>query len=128
LKFRCTVCNYVYDEEREGKSFASLPSDWKCPVCGSPKSVFVPLDEAGKAAAKGTTVSDVLVEQLEEWGVCFFFGTPARARFSNHYEAEMVRRAYTAGVNYYLEKDSSLTIYGTLSQKLIEFVSKKLHK
>ena len=65
MKFRCTVCNYVYDEEREGKSFASFSADWKCPVCGSPKSVFVPLDEEGKAAAKGTTVSDVLVEQLE---------------------------------------------------------------
>jgi pyruvate oxidase len=84
LKFRCTVCNYVYDEEKEGKSFASLPADWKCPVCGSPKSVFVPLEEEEKAAVKETTVSDVLVEQLEAWGIRFFFGIPGTSTLGIH--------------------------------------------
>jgi len=26
-KWRCTVCNYVYDEEKEGVSFADLPAE-----------------------------------------------------------------------------------------------------
>ena len=84
MKYRCTVCNYVYDEEREGKPFASLPANWKCPVCGSPRSVFVPLEEGGKAAAKGTTVSDVLIRQFEAWGIRFFFGIPGTSTLGIH--------------------------------------------
>jgi rubredoxin len=38
--YKCTVCGYVYDEEKEGKPFAELPDDWKCPVCGSGKDAF----------------------------------------------------------------------------------------
>jgi pyruvate oxidase len=75
-KFRCTVCNYVYDEAREKVSFSDLPKEWVCPVCGAPKSAFVLL--AGKAEEKktGRTVSDVLVEQIAEWGVQYVFGVP----------------------------------------------------
>ena len=75
-KFRCTVCNYVYDESREKVKFNELPKEWVCPVCGAPKSAFVLL--AGKAEEKktGRTVSDVLVEQLAEWGVQYVFGVP----------------------------------------------------
>jgi len=75
-KFRCTVCNYVYDEAKEKMNFSDLPEEWVCPVCGAPKSVFVLL--AGKAEEKktGRTVSDVLVEQLAEWGVHYVFGVP----------------------------------------------------
>ncbi|MBN2763594.1 MAG: flavin reductase [Bacteroidales bacterium] len=39
-KYRCTECGYIYDEEKEGKRFADLPSDWVCPVCGSPREDF----------------------------------------------------------------------------------------
>jgi len=44
-RFRCTVCNYVYDEVKEGKKFSDLPKEWVCPVCGAPKSSFVLLTE-----------------------------------------------------------------------------------
>jgi pyruvate oxidase len=40
-KYRCTVCNYIYDEEKEGKKFSELPDEWRCPVCNSLKKVFV---------------------------------------------------------------------------------------
>ena len=33
----CSVCGYVYDGEIP---FEDLPSDYTCPVCGQPKSVF----------------------------------------------------------------------------------------
>lgn len=76
-KYRCTVCNYDYDEEKEGKKFSDLPNDWRCPVCNSPKSVFVLLTEdKEKPKEKDTTVSDILVEQMAEWGVKYVFGIP----------------------------------------------------
>jgi pyruvate oxidase len=75
-KFRCTVCNYVYDEAREGRKFSDLPSSWRCPVCGAPKSVFVLLPEKIAEKRTGTTVSDVLMEQLAAWGVQYVFGIP----------------------------------------------------
>ena len=40
MKYVCTICGYVYDEEEQGASFESLPNDWKCPLCGAPKSMF----------------------------------------------------------------------------------------
>ncbi len=76
-KYRCTVCNYVYDEEKEGTKFEDLPENWKCPVCNSPKSEFILLTEETEELKEGeSTVSDVLVEQMAEWGVEYIFGIP----------------------------------------------------
>lgn len=36
-KWVCKICGYVYDGEIP---FEQLPKDWKCPVCGHPKSDF----------------------------------------------------------------------------------------
>ncbi len=38
--WRCTVCDYEYDEAVEGTPFEQLPDNWKCPVCNAPKDVF----------------------------------------------------------------------------------------
>jgi pyruvate oxidase len=75
-KFRCTVCNYVYDETKEKVKFTDLPKEWVCPVCGAPKSAFVLLTGKSEEKTKGTTVSEVLVEQIAEWGVQYVFGVP----------------------------------------------------
>lgn len=75
-RFRCTVCNYVYDETREGRKFSDLPDYWRCPVCGAPKSAFVLLSEEVVKKKSGTTVSDILIEQIAEWGVKYVFGIP----------------------------------------------------
>ncbi|MCW4001217.1 MAG: thiamine pyrophosphate-binding protein [Candidatus Bathyarchaeota archaeon] len=78
-KYRCTVCNWVYDEAKEKIKFADLPAEWVCPICGAPKSAFVLLSEAPEAAAEKkveTTVSDVLIGQIAAWGVKFVFGIP----------------------------------------------------
>ncbi len=76
-KYRCTVCNYVYDEEKMGIKFDELPENWRCPVCNSPKSVFVELDsEEIKPKVAESTVSDIMIEQLAEWGVKYVFGIP----------------------------------------------------
>ena len=76
-KYRCTVCNYVYDEVKEGKKFSDLPKEWVCPVCGAPQSVFVLLTEkAEEQPKKGRTISEVLIDQVAEWGVRYVFGVP----------------------------------------------------
>ena len=78
-KYRCTVCNYVYDEDRESVKFSDLPKEWVCPVCGVPKSAFVLLAEekTEKAEKKAeNTVSDVLINQIAAWGVKYVFGIP----------------------------------------------------
>lgn len=36
-KYRCSVCGYIYDEEKEGAPFSALS---ECPVCHQPASAF----------------------------------------------------------------------------------------
>ncbi len=43
MKYVCSVCGFVYDEEKQGKPFSSLE---KCPVCSQPVSMFRPYEEA----------------------------------------------------------------------------------
>ncbi len=48
-KYRCLVCNYIYDPNvgdpdsgiKPGTPFEELPDDWFCPVCGAGKDQFV---------------------------------------------------------------------------------------
>jgi len=75
-KYRCTVCNYVYDEAKEKVNFNDLPKEWVCPVCGAPKSAFVLLAGKTEEKTQGTTVSDVLIAQIAEWGVQYVLGVP----------------------------------------------------
>jgi pyruvate oxidase len=76
-KYRCIVCNYVYDEDKEKVKFSDLPKEWVCPVCGAPKSAFMPLTEKAKEKKPAQrTVSDVLIAQIAEWGVKYVFGIP----------------------------------------------------
>ena len=41
-RYKCSVCGYVYDEEKEGKPFSELT---ECPVCHQPREVFEKLAE-----------------------------------------------------------------------------------
>jgi pyruvate oxidase len=80
-KYRCTVCNWVYDDAKEKVKFSDLPKEWVCPVCGAPKSAFVLLAEKTEQPAElkkktENTVSNVLVNQIAEWGVQYVFGIP----------------------------------------------------
>lgn len=47
LKYRCTVCGYIYDPEigdvpriDPGTAFEILPDYWVCPQCGAGKDMF----------------------------------------------------------------------------------------
>ena len=51
MKYVCSICGYVFDEEKEGKLFEQLD---RCPVCGQPASMFRPLeDEPARMAGQG---------------------------------------------------------------------------
>ena len=39
-QYKCTVCGYIYDEEKEGIKFEDLPAEWVCPLCGVGKDMF----------------------------------------------------------------------------------------
>jgi len=58
MKYKCSICGYVYDEAKEGVSFAELPDDWQCPLCGAPKAAFEPIEEAVPEAAIPVTPAD----------------------------------------------------------------------
>lgn len=81
-RYRCTVCNWVYDDSKEKIKFSDLPKEWVCPICGAPKSAFVLLaEERVEKEVKPeekveSTVSDVLINQIAAWGVKYIFGIP----------------------------------------------------
>lgn len=52
-KWKCTVCGFIYDSEYgdpdnnivAGTPFEKLPDEWKCPICGAPKSSFRKIED-----------------------------------------------------------------------------------
>ena len=51
-KYRCTICGYIYDDAKENVKFEDLPDDWKCPLCGAPKSAFEEIKEEPEEKTK----------------------------------------------------------------------------
>ncbi len=53
MVYKCSICGYVYDEEKEGKPFSELTA---CPVCRQPPEKFqaegTPEDTAGSSGAE----------------------------------------------------------------------------
>jgi rubredoxin len=50
--WQCGICGDLYDEAAgmpdqgiaPGTRLEDLPDDWICPMCGSPKGVFIPYE------------------------------------------------------------------------------------
>lgn len=42
MRYICTICGYVYDDEKEKIPFSELPDTWVCPICKAGKSAFKP--------------------------------------------------------------------------------------
>jgi glutamate synthase domain-containing protein 2/rubredoxin len=82
-RFACEVCGYIYDEERNEQAWQELPAEWKCPVCGTAKELYHPVEAAargpgapgaavhppapGAAAVGGAPGTALLSEHLGEW-------------------------------------------------------------
>lgn len=59
MRFKCGVCGYIYDEEKEGVPFSELPDDWVCPVCGEGKEGFEPMDEGDYVPEKSGPAPEI---------------------------------------------------------------------
>jgi len=84
-RWKCSVCGYVYDEEKgepatgtpSKTTFHDLPEDWRCPVCGAAKSAFSRIvEEEILHEGAESTVSDAIISEMESWGVTLIFGLP----------------------------------------------------
>lgn len=49
MVYKCSVCGYVYDEEKEGKPFSEVT---ECPVCKQPPEKFEPLNVQNSASSQ----------------------------------------------------------------------------
>lgn len=118
-KYKCSVCDTIYDEEKEGIKWDELPDAWLCPICESPKSLYqlvketlnnfevnasveIGKDTAGIQSDIGRppveTVSDLMVDTMVNWGIKHVFGMVGH---SNLGLADAIRRRCETGdLNY----------------------------
>ncbi len=54
--YKCSVCGYIYDEQKEGKPFSQLEV---CPVCKQPAEVFVLVEEKNEEETKQEIKTDL---------------------------------------------------------------------
>jgi rubredoxin len=40
MDYKCDICGFIYDENKEAVKFEDLPEDWVCPICGTSKKSF----------------------------------------------------------------------------------------
>ena len=71
-KWQCGLCSYIYDENNESVTWEALPNDWICPVCGSPKSSFVPLKEQQPVAPAVESESVSTSTTIYECALCSY--------------------------------------------------------
>ena len=45
MVYKCSICGYLFDEEKEGKSFLELT---ECPLCKQPAEKLEPILPAGE--------------------------------------------------------------------------------
>ena len=44
MRYKCDVCEWIFDEEKEGIKFEDLADDWTCPICGAANDMFSKID------------------------------------------------------------------------------------
>lgn len=66
-KYKCSICGYIYDEEKEGVPFAELPDSWTCPKCGVPKTMFEKVEETSVPEKKVPAVATSEESTLENY-------------------------------------------------------------
>lgn len=87
--YECTVCGYIYNEEKMKQSWDGLAEDWICPVCESGKMYFEMKESSdktddidkGKKAAKQTANDTIEFKKTE-----------SKDKSGIGYPAEFVRR------------------------------------
>jgi len=92
-QYKCKICTYIYDENKDSLNWEDLPSNWVCPVCQAPKSVFelIQKTDTNRVQTENTekTISDLMIETMINWGVQYVFGMVGH---SNLGLAEAIRK------------------------------------
>ncbi len=65
-KYRCTICGYIYDDAKEKVKFEDLPDDWKCPLCGAPKSLFEEVKDNDTSKKEADKKDTSYVEEVDD--------------------------------------------------------------
>jgi len=65
----CTVCEYMYDEEKEGLKWDDLPDNWVCPVCETGKELYRLYEETVEESVMPipVSVSDKQSDSVEQF-------------------------------------------------------------
>lgn len=63
-KYRCSVCGFIYDEEREGRPFSELS---ECPVCRQPSSAFSLWEEQAERPLPEPEQKEMSLEYPKEY-------------------------------------------------------------
>ncbi len=63
-KYRCNVCGFIYDEEKEGRPFRELS---ECPVCHQPASAFSLWEEAAERPLPESEPEEMSLEYQKEY-------------------------------------------------------------
>lgn len=56
MVYKCSICGYIYDEEKEGKPFSELT---ECPLCKQPVDKFEPVASEQAPASEAPTPMDL---------------------------------------------------------------------
>ncbi|MBL7114797.1 MAG: rubredoxin [Kiritimatiellae bacterium] len=68
--WQCGLCSHTYDEHLESTPWKDLPEDWVCPICGSPKSSFFPVQEPENAAVPTLVDEPPLPTAIYQCNLC----------------------------------------------------------
>ena len=109
-KYRCKICGHIYDEAIEKVKFEDLPEDWKCPLCGAPKSLFeevVQEQNVSKEEIK-TELREIEKEDLREltnYEISLICSNLAKGCEKQYLEEE--EKLFRELAKYYEEKEKS---------------------
>ncbi len=91
MVYQCSVCKFIYDEEKEGKPFAQLDA---CPLCKQPPEKFEAVGQSVPEAAP-TAPPTAPEAQAEPQANPLAYGAFARKDASERYMAEIHEMATT---------------------------------
>jgi len=66
--YQCGLCSHTYDDAQEQQPWDQLASDWMCPVCGSAKTEFSPMESEGAVSPPvSQEMAPAVSGYLAEW-------------------------------------------------------------
>lgn len=69
MNYICSLCSHIHDAATDGTAWNDLPVDWACPVCGSSKNEFHPVEQdRPNPSPPRSTIETVL--QKYQCGLC----------------------------------------------------------